>query len=144
MRFMLPLLVGLLAAAAPSQPADPVQKSHIDGNLPGPNRFEAYLTRDLQKYFQERTGHPVRVTHIYLRNGPTQSGVAYPKFYLWVTVAVANKRLEEGAARIAAIDQKYFEVTHFVGLQQIKANPNALYDTFPASVAQKILSTMAR
>ena len=103
--------------AAPPQPLDPmaaIAESHIKGNVPPQSRFDRYLRRDLTAYFTRSTGKKVTVQYEFLREGPTQTGIAYPKYYLWVTVHTGTKLVDEGAARAAAIDRRRFEVTHYL------------------------------
>jgi len=82
------------------------------------------------------------VKYEFLRNGPTQSGVAYPKYYLWVIVSDKNKTIKSGAARVAAIDKKYFEVTNFLPVEEIMRNIEAIYSVFPRPVADRIKDKM--
>jgi len=49
-----------------------------------------------------------------LRDGPTQSGVSYPKFYLWVRVAGGKSVDDRGAVRVVAVKRKRFDVTDFM------------------------------
>src|SRR4051794_8753623 len=72
-----------------------IGNSHIEGNVPKPEHFHQYLGRDLRTYFcADRPQCSVR--YELLRNGPTQSGVSYPKFYLWVTITERG-RMKSGA-----------------------------------------------
>ena len=71
-----------------------------------------------------------------LRKGPTQSGVAYPKYYAWVRVH-RHDGLLEGAVRLAAIDDQRFEVTHFLPAQEIVASPG-IESVFPEPLRQTI------
>jgi hypothetical protein len=57
-----------------------IQRSHIEANVPGPAEFNRILQRDLDTYFAKARGKSSRVEHEMLRDGPTQSGVEYPKF----------------------------------------------------------------
>ena len=75
-----------------------------------------------------------------LRDGPTQSGVAYPKFYLWLRATNAEKTVIEGAVRVAAVDKKRFDVTDFVPRADIVSRPDALDRIFPQAVIEKILT----
>src|SRR5262245_41712414 len=98
-----------------------IQRSHIEANVPSPNDFDRLLTRDLEAYFRARAGKVLRVKHELLCDGPTQSGVAYPKFYLWVQAFEGTRVAERGAVRVAAIDRKEFQVTDFLTEADIRA-----------------------
>ncbi|HAH23074.1 MAG TPA: hypothetical protein DCL77_04810, partial [Prolixibacteraceae bacterium] len=87
-----------------------IQKSHIDDNVANQAQFDSLMKRDLEKYFSATFG-PVSVKWEFLRNGATQSGVAYPKYYLWTKIYNGDKLLNEGAVRVAAIEKTGFGIT---------------------------------
>jgi hypothetical protein len=120
-----------------------IQDSHIDANTPDSADFEAFLKRDLAAYFAKARKKTVSVDYEPLRRGPTQSGVGYPKFYLWVTIAGGKSPADRGAVRVAAIEKKRFEVTDFVSEEAVRTNPSAIYQVFPAPVCDKINAKMA-
>jgi hypothetical protein len=100
-------------------------------------RLSAVMQRDLDKYFSGR-GVPVRVEYAYLRNGATVTGIADPKYYLWIAAKDANGVVtREGAARVAEIDST-IAVTHFLPREYIKSAPGSIDSIFPASVAGEI------
>ena len=66
-----------------------------------------------------------------LRKGATQSGVAYPKYYVWVKVMNEKTIITQGAARMAAKDGKYFDITHFVSYDDVNKNPETVDKIFP-------------
>jgi len=130
------LLTGVVAACA--QQGESIAESHIRANVPDEKDFGQFLKRDLEKYFKESRHQTVAVDYELLRNEPTQSGVAYPKFYAWVTVRDGAKVLDQGAVRVAAVEKKSFDITHFVSEAEIKRSPDALNQIFPLTVADKI------
>jgi len=131
------LLLFSVSVFAQSSPAD-VQASHIEANVPARESFEAFLRRDLLAYFHAPgTGS---LEYKLLRDGPTQSGVAYPKYYLWVTVRSGSSLLNEGAVRVAAIGRKRFEVTNFLSRGTIRATPSEVGVVFPAALVPSVLS----
>jgi len=137
------VILGLIAIATPlissaQSVLDELAESHIRANVPESVDFANLLIRDLKSYFGTDDTAAVQITYEMLRDGPTQTGIAYPKFYLWVTVKKGNKTAIEGAVRVAAIEKKRFDVTHFVGLKDIWTNPEELYKVFPRPVADKI------
>jgi hypothetical protein len=73
-----------------------------------------------------------------LREGATQSGVSYPKFYAWVVFPLAGGEARRGAVRLAAIDAERFEVTNFISEDEVKRNPDRIYKIFPRPVCERI------
>jgi hypothetical protein len=118
-----------------------IQKSHIDGNVPDQSQFDSLLKRDLEKYFSATFGK-VDVKWEFLRDGATQSGVAYPKYYIWTKIYKVDTLISEGAARVAAIEKTNFNVTDFVGVKEIKNNSIDIYTIFPSLVCEKIKSRL--
>ena len=118
--------------------------SHIAANVPSSEEFDAILARDLRSYFEELGGRTVTVEYEFLRKGPTQVGVAYPKYYLWVKVYSDGVLVEEGAVRIAVIEKKRVEVTDYLSKEEILSNPEQIYYIFPKPVCGKILERAKR
>src|SRR5438094_5556117 len=85
------------------QPQDPmaaIAESHIKGNVPAKARFDKYLWRDLTAYFARSTGKKVAVAYEFLREGPTQTGSSYPKYYLWVLIDDCHPHRERPGVRV--------------------------------------------
>ena len=136
------LLTGVVTACMAQ--GESLADSHIRANVPDEKDFAAFLKRDLEKYFKDSLHKSVTVEYELLRNGPTQSGIAYPKFYAWVTLHDGGAVIDQGAVRIAAVEKKFFEVTHFVSEADIKRDPAALDQIFPLPVADKIRERMVK
>jgi hypothetical protein len=100
--------------------------------------FDEYLERDLRTYFC-RGINDCRIQYEFLRAGPTQRGTSYPKYYLWVKNIRGNTVVEEGAARVAAVDQKSFNVTHFLSREQISESRSPVTLVFPTALVDKII-----
>lgn len=132
---VLMLLPGLAASQTP------LQQSHIEANVPSPQNFGAFLDHDLLAHFKG-VGFPsaTSVQTQLLRKEPTQSGVAYPKYYVWVKINNGNQLLSEGAVRVAAIEQKRFEVTNFLSSKQIQSNSGDVATVFPGPLVPAIIS----
>lgn len=116
-----------------------VSQSHVQVNVPDKENFDKYLSRDLNAYFSQKLGEAVEVRYELMRDQPTQSGLAYPKYYAWISAksVKSGQILSSGAVRIAAREKTFFEVTDYVSTQEIRSNPASL-DIFPEDVAQKI------
>lgn len=129
-------LAACFIAFCSSACGDPIASSHIEANVPTSGQFSSLLVRDLQSYFQAP-----RVDYELLRQGPTQTGISYPKYYIWVKVRNSFGGLvSEGAVRVAAIDQVRFEVTNFLAAQEIRADPTTVQQVFPRPLVESILS----
>jgi hypothetical protein len=135
-------ICALLVQSRAAQTIQDVQQSHISANVPAPADFGRLLKADLQAFFGKSFKGADRVEYSMLRDGPTQSGVSYPKYYVWVKVFEGTKLLTEGAVRAAAIERKNFEITDFITASQIRAEPTAIYRVFPAPVCERILSQL--
>lgn len=118
-----------------------IEQSHIEANVPDKNSFNNLLERDLRVYFARtlKKHDLLRVEYNLLREGPTQTGIAYPKFYLWTKVYSGKEVVDEGAIRVAAVDRERFEITDFVSKRKIIAKPANVELVFPAALTEKIL-----
>src|SRR5205085_2879741 len=115
---------GLAVVSCDSRVVPDIQGSHIRANVPDSSDFKSFMVRDLTAHFSGLYG-PCIVEYELLRDEPTQVGVAYPKYYAWVTIASGNGVKREGAARIAAVEKERFDVTNFVESGEIRADPGA-------------------
>ena len=129
-----------LSGSAAAQPYLPnLQESHIAANVPGEQDFARFLDRDLLAYFRSEVSPDiVAVTWTLLREEPTQSGVSYPKFYLWVRADSQTSAAVEGAVRVAAVNRESFHVTHYIPSADISSDPGLLSSIFPAALVPAI------
>jgi hypothetical protein len=139
------LLVALLVLATQAAFAQSdLQRSHIEANVPPAEEFERLLQRDLLAFFKQAVGASVTSVEVQpLRSGPTQSGVSYPKFYLWVKVTAGSSGQQAGAVRVAAVQRTRFEITDFMAAASIKANPSEVSKVFPAALVSAIQARAA-
>jgi len=119
-------------------PMADIARSHIDANVPSPEFFDADMKRDLGSYLCKSPGS-CRIEYQLLRDGPTQTGIAYPKFYVWAKCFIGDRLQTEGAARLAAIDKKEFQITNFLSRSQISDSPQQVGEIFPAPLVKNIL-----
>jgi hypothetical protein len=138
-RFVSLIVTGLLLCLSCGAQIPGVAESHIAGNVPSTNDFRPFLIRALTAFLTPTHGDKLTVDYELLRDGPTQSGVAYPKFYLWVRATNAEKAVIEGAVRVAAIEKKRFDVTAFVPRAKAASDPDELARIFPQALIEKIL-----
>lgn len=131
-------MAGSSTVVSQSTALDSIAESHIEANVPNEKDFGAFLKRDLAAYFKETFSKDVLVECELLRNAPTQSGVAFPKFYAWVKVKEKDRLIEEGAVRLAAIEKKRFEITDYLKRAAIEADIDEVYNVFPKQVGDKI------
>src|SRR6266496_5749070 len=137
------LLVGACTASCQSN-GDSIADSHVRANVPDEKDFDAFLKRDLESYFKGLKKKDLVVEYQLLRDGPTQSGTAFPKFYVWVTVKENDTLLEDGAVRVAAMEKKRFGVYDYLTRADIERDLENVYQTFPRPVADKIKAKMGK
>ena len=106
-------------------------------DIPPPSEFQHVLTSALEDYFGPTNNGEITVGYQLLRDGPTITGIAYPKYYVWVQVRSADTIVLEGVARVAAI-KRSFEVTNFVSVLGIKTEPALVDSIFPHALADII------
>jgi hypothetical protein len=134
------LLVAALVVLPCHVVAQPdIQRSHIEANLPPPEVIDSYAQRDLLAFFRRASPDATAVEFLLLRNGPTQSGTSYPKFYLWVKVYAGATIQNEGAVRVAAVERTHFEITDFLSRSSIQANPSDVGNVFPTALVPVVL-----
>ena len=111
-----------------------LRASHIDGNVPAASDFQKLLRRDVSAYLIRSGAKPSTLAIELLRDGPTQSGVSYPKFYLWVRAITSQGTVVEGAMRVAAVERTHFDVLQFATMAAIRNATAELPATFPAQL----------
>lgn len=133
------ILCTILLAFGIVASAQDITQSHIDANVPGQADFDKLLNRDLKRYLTERYKQTTTVRYEMLRDGPTQTGIAYPKFYIWVVALSDNDTvITEGVIRLAAVDEKEFRITDYITKDEIRGNPKVLDAIFPAALISRI------
>ena len=132
------LILGNAVACRAQDPMTAIANSHIEANVPKGKAFDEFLKRDLTSYFCE-DAQSCRVEYELLRKGPTQTGIAYPKYYAWVKCLMSDKLKSEGAVRLAAIEQVRFDVTTFIPASEISKDPEQVRAVFPAPLVDDII-----
>lgn len=141
MIMVLTLLILFAPLPAAGQLPQDIQRSHVEANVPAPADFHLLLRRDLGRYFEQtRKQEAIPVEFELLRDGPTQSGASYPKFYVWVRVDGGDSLDDRGAVRVAAIERERFEVTDFISEREILSDRNRIRLVFPEPVCERIES----
>lgn len=109
-----------------------LQASHISANVPPEASFMTILRRDVLAYLAAN-GLPSKSVEIeLLRKGATQSGVSYPKYYVWIRAADKAGHQVAGAMRVAAVNRIRFDVTDFTPAASIRSDPASLASIYPA------------
>ena len=135
------ILLCSTVALSQDNPLAAAQRSHVDANVPDAKDFDAILKREIRAYVTDPNDKGVSVSVELLRDRPTQSGVALPKFYIWIVKRDAKGAImEEAAARIAAIEKKRFDVIQYYTKKRIVAEPDLVKKVFPDDVYAKILA----
>jgi hypothetical protein len=135
------VLVMLSAAAVAQGSLEDVRRSHIEANVPAREDFSRLLQRDLAAFFTARDGKAVNIEYRLLREGPTLSGTAYPKYYAWVRIFDGSNLTNEGPVRLAAIERSRFEVADFISSSTIRTDPSSIERVFPAALVSGILAS---
>ena len=139
------LLLFLPAASVARSEPSGLQQSQIESNVPTVDSFDAVLRRDLLTYFQNSlTPEATSVNYQLLRKVPTQSGLANPKYYVWVNVLKGASVQLEGAVRLAAVEKQGFDVTHFFSKKEILEEPTKIGRIFPAALVPLITELAAK
>ena len=139
MRRVSATIMGTLTLVLGSCGSGDVATSHVEANVPPQNQLLSMLERDLLAYFS--TLSSIRVTKVdvmLLRDGPTQTGVAYPKYYAWVILRSDSSETRSGAVRVAAVDNTHLEVTDFISRETLRSDPQAVSHVFPAALVADI------
>ena len=114
-----------------------IGQSHIDGNVPEQSNFHEFLLRDLRSYY-DADKDMLELTYELLREQPTQVGISFPKYYVWVIVRSNGKIIHQEALLIAAIKKEYFEVFDSLSKQKIPQAPSSVSKIFPHLLTNKI------
>lgn len=135
------LLIGCATACAQENSLAAAQRSHVDANVPDEKDFQKILQRDITKYVTDAGDKNISVTVELLRDKPSQSGVALPKFYIWIVKRDAKRAvIEEAAARIAAVEKTRFDVIQYYTRERILKESDLAQKVFPDDVYEKILA----
>jgi hypothetical protein len=119
-----------------------VRESNVVGNVPEPQDFDRFLKRDLEAYFALPSGKRVTVTYELLRDGPSQAGAAYPKYYAWVEAFDGDKRTQSGVVRVGAVDKAYSYVTDYLTVDDIRRDPAHVQRMFGVDSYERIKKRM--
>lgn len=116
-----------------------ISESHINANVPDESVFDEYLLRDLDYYFSEAEEKSIEIEYELLRDYPTQTGTAFPKYYIWVIVKdeSSGEIIENGLARVASVRKESFQVFDYFSETDIKNNIDSVYKVFPQDVINK-------
>ncbi|KAF0173970.1 MAG: Uncharacterized protein FD161_3682 [Limisphaerales bacterium] len=128
----------LLAFQGCRTPSSNLQEVHIGAHVPDRSSFDTFLMRDLTARLEHTHGKGLKVSYELLRAGPTQVGTGYPKYYLWVRVEMANRTVDEGAIRVAAVERRGFEVGNFISKTELVSSPERIEQEFPLALKDAI------
>lgn len=115
-----------------------IENTHIKENVPDSELFNQFIERDLLSYFKNIYDSNIIVDWLLLRKAPTQTGTAFPKFYLWATIYDKSTMLSQGVLSVAAVDKKSFNIIDFIEIDDYWANTNAYINIFPSDIKKRI------
>ena len=146
--FVFIFLCTFSAATARAQndgPMAALRQGHIDANVPDQKDFDRILNRDITKYVTDKADKDITVKVELLRDGPSQSGVALPKYYIWIEKRNSKGVLmEEAAARIAAINRDHFDVVQYYDRKRLETETDLVSKVFPDDVYTRILAKLKK
>ena len=99
--------------------------------------------KKLVNYKYAKAGNYI-VTCEFLRNGPTVTGIAWPKYYLWISIFNSNTYdlAADGAIRLALLGYeeatRKVDITDYVCFNNEKQNKEDFTRVFPQAVCEKI------
>jgi len=118
------------------QMAQKLAESHVSGNVPAAKELIPQQTRDLNLYFSSQPGGSATQKFDWLREGPTQVGLSYPKFYVWVQLQDGR----EAAVEVAAVNKQKFHVAEVFFATDITKDRRVMDGHMPAPVVEAALS----
>ncbi len=98
-------------------------------------RFEAAIFRDLKQQHPQLT----RIEAQLLRDEPTITGIAVPKYYLWARLFAKDRQFDAAAIRLAD-DADAVHILQIIDREAIRRQPDTLHSVFPAVLVPKILA----
>jgi hypothetical protein len=116
-----------------------LQASHITANVPPEASFMKLLQRDIRAYLVANRLPAKSITVELLRRGATQSGVSYPKYYVWIRASDVESHHVEGVMRVAAIERVRFDITDFTRAASIRSDSAPLASVYPAPLIPAII-----
>lgn len=117
-----------------------ISQGHIDANVPAPDVFNEILAESIDQYLMDEYNLTRPITEYkLLRDYPSQTGLAFPKYYAWISSKDKDDKVVIGVARLAAIDKDYFDITDFVDSKTITKNGSSELNAFPLDLHQKII-----
>jgi hypothetical protein len=131
---LIPLLIVIQISTACTGP------SQLSADVPSEVNFRPFLIRDLRAYFKSESDKDLHIECKMLRDRPTQSGLSYPKYYVWVSLYNGNEIVDQGAVRLAARNKTRFVVSDFKSQKQILSDPNSVGKIFPAALCSAIVA----
>lgn len=138
MRILIYILIDIAIESANVCVAQTLADDHIAANVPSNANFAQFIIRDLSIWFKNKTNETPDVKWSLLRDDPTQTGISYPKYYVWARFKF-GKHSQHGALRLAAVQQDHFEVTDWMPREEILKNPEKVGKIFPASLIDAII-----
>lgn len=100
-----------------------VSQTYVDANVADSQEFDRLLKRNILTFLRSADHDGDSVSVKLLRSDPTQTGTSWPKYYAWIRLTKAKRLVIEGVVRVACIDKKRFDVTHFLTVSQINSTP---------------------
>ncbi len=134
-----PLLLASILLYDLYTPANPQAQNSQAKYLAAREAFDRSFREDLLDYFVRiHRSENVSLSFELLREGPTVTGMAAPKFYAWTEVSLGQAVEEAGAVRVAETGAGEFEVFDYLSADEMRRDFNKALEIFPLSVAEEI------
>jgi len=122
--------------------SDPVlrlnQNESVHEGIPDEKTFEPLLIRVLSSYFEDDRFKNLQFRYMLLADHPFQSGIAFPKYYLWIEKYDGSRFIGQGVMEIAAIDQTRLGVIEFTSKKDLETDREWIKQHYPPEVCQSI------
>lgn len=133
------ILAAIVSPASSKDEITNLHKANLQAHLPDAKHFHEIFAINLDAEFSRKLKSKVLVKYQLLDTQVFQTGVSFPKIYCWVQVFSNKEMLAEGAAKLAAVEKKFFILKTFLSVKEIKSDEKVVYERFPCAVASKIL-----
>ncbi|MGD9683605.1 MAG: hypothetical protein AB7W16_20765 [Candidatus Obscuribacterales bacterium] len=112
-----------------------------------PGEAQSYMIRDLEQYFSQKLGPPIKIKAQLLRSAPTKTFTSFPKYFAWLKIYRENKLLSEGAVSFSDLsdpslsqDVPSISIQQYLDIRTIKLTPKLVALEFPKPLCNRIFS----
>jgi hypothetical protein len=115
------------------------QNENVLEGVPDNKTFGPLLIHVLTSCFEDDRFKDLQFKYTFLADHPFQSGIAFPKYYLWVEKYDGSHPIGRGVIEVAAIDQTRLGVVEFVSKKDLATDLEWIKRHYPPEVCKSIL-----